>query len=149
MKILKILIFNYPLVKYFRQILLSSSLCKLFLSLHPSFLLLICSHSLPPSLWVRLATWWRPRFLRFEATSCLVTHERELLFNGSHVLQRLKREKMRSSSCLLSARWNDATVVNSGAWLHCSLNIFFFKQWRHAFTVQWTGFFFFLTSTLN
>ena len=87
----------------------------------------------------RLATWLRPRFVRFHATSCLVNNKRVLLFVGSHMLLRLERMKRGSSYELLSARPKSNSCYcseNSGACLHCSLNSFFFlktgEQWRHA-----------------
>jgi hypothetical protein len=92
----------------------------------------------------RLATWLRPRFVRFHATSCLVNNKRVLLFAGSHMLLRLERMKRGSSYELLPARPKSNSCycsVNSGACLHCSLNSFFFflktdEQWRHASTVR-------------
>jgi len=78
-----------------------------------------------------LSTWWRPRFVRFHATSCLVNNKRVLLFTGSHMLLRLKRIKRGSSYELLPA-WPKSNScycsVNSGACLQCSLNSFFFFE---------------------
>jgi hypothetical protein len=114
-----------------------------------SFFLAFSLFHLGLSFWNRLATCWRPRFLRFEATSCLVTHEHELLFTGSHVQQRLKREKIEKQLlpafcamkwCYCSEQWSMAPLFTKHflkkktveACLHCSVNRFFF-----------------LTSTLN
>jgi len=92
-----------------------------------------------------LAMWLRPRFMQFHATSCLVNNERVLLFIGSHILLRLKHIKRGSSYLPARPKSNSCYYsVNSGACLYCSLNsfCFFWKQWRHASTVRWIGFFF-------